>query len=391
MANFKNSSIEIFSEKINGWIVFDLNKFHEIIIESGLYEIDHEFNFGNLTKNSNLKIRINESTSGEENNFFSEINQGDFVEVKSQFKLNINLINDSSRSNYQLSVKQTESGKIYNVWRREKVSFKFTESNEVLIFSDLVAGESQNKIKKENVRLLSGSNSDIFNFTEFKFKHLSKEDILKVLSNGIENFHSDFNFCSIFQDILSKFKLENINFSVNDDSSINILTTSKNLLFLTQMIYIKARESVYVNSLENKLKEKEESQQEINRVLERSNKKTYIFPKKFISAIKSKILEKIISADSDLSYLILNPENQSKGNEISLNSPDTEEFKVLLYGNINLDSYDRYFNILEHSIALDPKLADWLKSEKNLEKMNKIVDNSKIVNLNILKLNIFIF
>ena len=69
--------------------------------------------------------------------------------------------------------------------------------------------------------------------------------------------------------------LKNSNrFLENDDSSINILSSAKIISFLTHMILIKSREVILVNTLENKLKEKEESKNEINRVLERNNKKT---------------------------------------------------------------------------------------------------------------------
>ena len=62
-----------------------------------------------------------------------------------------------------------------------------------------------------------------------------------------------------------------------------------------------------------------------------------------------------------------------------LTSTETEDLLIVIYGNLNLDTYDKHFNIQEQSIALEPKLAAWLRSEDNLDKMNKISDYSKIV------------
>jgi hypothetical protein len=377
-----NTYIEIFSDKINGWINFDFNQFHELIFCSSLYELHNEFDLGNLTKNSNLCIRLNDNNRADENNFFSEINQGEFVEVKLQIKLNICFVKDNSTGSYQLSVNETETGKLFNVWRREKISYKFNESEEFLLFPHNLPGDYPIKVKKENVRLLSSYKSDILTFADVKFKHFRKEKIFELISKDGENIHcglKDFDFFSVIQEIFSKFNHENIFFSKNDDSSINILSSAKIISFLTHMILIKSREVILVNTLENKLKEKEESKNEINRVLERNNKKTFLLPKKFISAIRLKILDKLISFNSELSYFILNPENKMTSYENFLTSTETEDLLIVIYGNLNLDTYDKHFNIQEQSIALEPKLAAWLRSEDNLDKMNKISDYSKIV------------
>ena len=176
-----NTYIEIFSDKINGWIIFDFNQFHELIFCNNLYELHNEFDLGNLTKNSNLSIRLNDNNRADENNFFSEINQGEFVEVKLQIKLNICFVKDNSTGSYQLSVNETETGKLFNVWRREKISNKFNESEEFLLFPHNLPDDYPIKVKKENVRLLSSYKSDILTFADVKFKHFRKEKIFELI------------------------------------------------------------------------------------------------------------------------------------------------------------------------------------------------------------------
>ena len=371
------NTIEIFSVYLNSWVVLSLNQFHKLLYTAGLYNDQIEFNLNKLiTSGINFRVSEGEEEKDTIKGLIQEagVSNGEYIEVKHQINLQVSFLS-TCENNLQLNIKIVDSSdnvdNLYTVWAREKVILLLSSSNEFLINSKIT--NTTLKIPSENVRLLNSSNSELF--SEYKIKHIDINTTLNFLN--LESIQSQedisINLENIFIELNKKFNPSNLYYSSNFDS-INLLGNTTNLLFFTHLMYLKSKEMIQILKLDEKIKLAKEEMLENNRIIEESNKLSFTLPRKFRKAIKNKILDDIVAKDKNVSYLIIDDND----NEII----DGSNIKVLLYGKENLDQFTKIFNLHESSIGVEPKLAQWLNSDKNLDKMNKIVENSKIVNYN---------
>lgn len=352
--------VEIFSEFLNGWIVLNLKQFNTLLQKANYLNEKNEFQFNQLNS-SHLKYRVveNETNTYEQ----VDIENGDYIEINNKMYLEINLNTTDKTLNVKISDDNTTNENLYTVWTRQKVVYNFTTTNEAVI-------QTQNnglskKVNYSDIRLLSDSNYD--NLSEFTLKYIDSANVLSFLSiNDVES--REINIEKIFKEINTMVNLDNIYFYLSPNSII-LLGEDKNLNLITNLIYLKVKEAATCQKIQDKINLANKNMTEINKVLEESNKVIFVLPKKFINSIKSKILDFIISHDSHISYMLIDKDASIKEDSV----------QVILYGKGSMDKYEKYFKLQEGSMEVEPKICNWLKSFGNLEKLNKMVENSKIV------------
>lgn len=330
--------IEIFSEKLDGWVVLTLNEFYDLIKD----KIQNEFIFQNLIGNDK-KFRIvgNKNRQSEsEHDINNVISKDDYIEIKEKLLLK------SEQLNFTLD---HLNGSEHNVWTRAKVIF----TNDKFVIVSI-----NNKFKKvsySDVRLLSESLAEKHQNLDFKIKKINlnietqvKNEINQELANYINT-----------NDIFYEFS-NNEFIIISDNSKIN---------FIVQFLLIKINEKKQLEEIQNKINSTKINLEKMQSIITSNKKVEFAFHKEYLPFLKIKRLDKI--NENDVSFII--QESKEKINYFNLIIFDN------LNGVIDMNKYKKLFSFKEDNMKIDSKLKELLTSRESLDELEKIINRTNIV------------
>ena len=339
--------IEYFLHQVNGWIILDI----EDIINLCLRQEDLKFNKIKSLLNAPIKITLHDEKTNPEN-----LISGNYVEVQIQKELRL-LAKNPKKFNITISNNENNKKK-YDIWVQAKI-ISYDKDNNFLLLEyneELIAIDDMSKVRplslpkklEEDISIyyikkISNSEYEKFKKEYESFKNEIEEEKRYLFFQNYNSIKSSL-FCFLPKNSnlpsLIKFE-EQYKFLNNEDS--NTITTSA----------ITSRSGRSEESENKKAKSKNQNilldeEKILNDINKYNCKQIYVY-----NSLFKKDAEKIIKD------IIIK-------NKYYLTSIDSEEFKIIIYGN-NEAEFNKEKNIFENGFK-----AVEIKNDSNVNKTDMI-------------------
>lgn len=335
--------IEYFLQELNGWLSLDIEEYINIIFKQ------EDLKINQIKSLVHFPIKIISDNNKITNDSKPEcLTSGNYVEVLLQKELNLICNN---KKQIKLSLKDENIKKIYNLWARAKIVSYESSSNillleyddELLLIDDMNAIRSLSKVTtiEEDISIyylkkITNSEYEKFKIEYENAKNDIDEEIKHLLYHTFNNIKSSLIF------ICPKTYISNVSYlkefankyeSSNYEESNTGITSRSGRSEESDKIEINSRKSKNSKISDNIINEEEM----LNQISKYEFKQIFIY-KSIFKKDAEKIMKSIIKKNK---YLIINI--------------DSEEFKIIIYGN-NESDFNEEKKILEKQYK--PELLD---------------------------------
>jgi hypothetical protein len=354
----KDFSLEIFNEQLKAWVSLNLAQFYHLFKNLEFSCTESEIYLNQIFK-TGLEFRLN---LGENKFNFESLKEnpfkiGEFVEVKREIFSSFHM----DYENGKLVLKLASDDKVnpFTIWAREKIIY---QAEDYLTLS--CVDDSVQNTHTKNIRRLCGEVNNDCKDLDYVFKRV-------VLSN---DYNDKDAIEQILNEITREYKFDNLFFKTEDDNksfAINICSEEMNIMFFYNLLLIKIESEKEMRKLEEQIKGREGNFNKLSKILKDEKTQIFDFSKEFQEIIENKILI---------------PFKNSNGlNYIKIDGDSQDQIKILIIKQDKEEIFTPLSGLKECSIDLEPKIANWLKTDR-MNNFNKIVENSKIV-INNLKID----
>ena len=335
--------IEYFLQELNGWLSLDIEEYINIIFKQ------EDLKINQIKSLVHFPIKIISDNNKITNDSKPEcLTSGNYVEVLLQKELNLICNN---KKQIKLSLKDENIKKIYNLWARAKIVSYESSSNillleyddELLLIDDMNAIRSLSKVTtiEEDISIYSLKKITNSEYEKFKIEYENaKNDIDEEIKHLL--YHTFNNIKSSLIFICPKTYISNVSYlkefankyeSSNYEESNTGITSRSGRSEESDKIEINSRKSKNSKISDNIINEEEM----LNQISKYEFKQIFIY-KSIFKKDAEKIMKSIIKKNK---YLIINI--------------DSEEFKIIIYGN-NESDFNEEKKILEKQYK--PELLD---------------------------------